>query len=92
MEDTKTYREAKLDPPQIVAELAYEAMKKGERRVIGPAGKKNVVISSITPDHRIAKNMRKIMEPSEKDPSETRQEPEHQRSKEVKLKSAQENN
>jgi short-subunit dehydrogenase len=87
MEDTKVYREGNLDSPAEVAELAYEAMKKGDRRIIGPAGKKNVVMAAVTPDNLLAKNLRSKMEPSDKDPEETRQEPEHERSRAVREKS-----
>ena len=90
MEDTKTYREGKLDPPERVAELAYKAMKNGERRIIGPAGKKNIAMSTVAPDNIVAQNMRKHMEPSEKDPEETRQKPEHPRSLEVHEKAKEE--
>lgn len=84
MEYTVTYRENKLDPPEVVAQLAYEALQKGERRVVGPAGRKNVAMATLTPDNLVAKNMLKSMEPSEKDDSEIRHQPAHTRSREVK--------
>jgi hypothetical protein len=76
-----------MDEPEKVAELAYKALMKGDRRIIGPAGKKNVLMATITPDNMVAKNMRKNMEPSDKDSEETRQEPMHKRSREVRTKS-----
>lgn len=87
MEDTRVYREGKMDSPEEVARLAYEALKKKARRIIGPVGKKNVAQAAIMPDNVVAARLRKSMEPSEKNPEKTRQRPSHKRSREVKEKS-----
>lgn len=86
-EDSKVYREAKLDKPEVAAETGYKAMMKGERRAIGPAAIKNVMSATVMPDHVVADNMRKNMAPGEKGSKEVRTEPEHKRSKEVRDKS-----
>jgi short-subunit dehydrogenase len=90
MEDTKIYREGILDAPEVVAEQAFAALKNGDRRIIGPAGKRNVAMAAITPDNLLAKNLRSKMEPSDKDADDTRQMPEHARSREVKEKGREE--
>ena len=88
MEHTKVYREGKIDPPEEVAKMAYKALMDGDRRVVGPAGKKNVAMSTVTPDNMIANKNRKIMEPSEESPEKTRKAPSHPRSRAVKEKAA----
>jgi short-subunit dehydrogenase len=84
MEDTKTYREKKLESPADVAADAYEALMKGERRIIASNAKMNIAMAAVTPDNLNAAKMRKEMEPSEKDPAETRHNPDHQPSREEK--------
>lgn len=82
MEHTKIYRENPFDDPQDVAKLAFEALMSGERRVIGKGARKNVAMAAVTPDSMMAGNMKKQMQASKKDPSETRQGPDHPRSAE----------
>jgi short-subunit dehydrogenase len=86
MEDTKIYREGKLDSPEEVAKIAYKALQKGDRRVIGPAGKTNVAMATVTPDNMVAKKNRKTMEPSDENPANTRKAPAHPRSRAIKEK------
>lgn len=81
MTESKVYREAEMDSPVELAEIAYKALKKGDRRIIGPAGKKNVLVANLSPDNMVANNMRKNMEPSEKDRDETRQRSSHEQSR-----------
>lgn len=88
MENTKVYREEKLDAPEVVAKLAFEALMKGERRVVGPAAKKNVAMATVTPDNVIANKNRKVMEPSDENPAKTRKAPSHPRSRAIKEKAA----
>lgn len=76
-EDTKVYREGKLESPETVAAAAYDALVKGSRRVIAANAKKNVAMAAVMPDNINAKNMRKQMEPSEKSPDGTRHDPVH---------------
>jgi len=71
-----------------VAKLAYAALKKGERRIIGPSGKMHVAMAAVTPDNVLAEQQRKQLEPSEKNPEDTRQWPTHGASQEVKVKNA----
>jgi short-subunit dehydrogenase len=86
MEDTKTYRENKLESPESVAADAFEALMEGERRVVASNAKMNVAMAAVTPDNVNAKKMAKAMEPSEKDPKETRHQPEHIPSLEEKVR------
>jgi uncharacterized protein len=88
MEHTKVYQESKMDPPEKVAEQAYSAMKAGERRIIGPAGKKHVAMATLTPDNILAKKQRKSMAPADNESSDARQHPDHERSREVHDKNA----
>jgi len=88
MENTKVYREEKLDSPEEVAKIAYKAMLDGDRRVIGPAGRTNVAMAAVTPDHMIANKNRKVMEPSKENPAKTRKAPSHPRSRAIKEKAA----
>jgi short-subunit dehydrogenase len=84
MEQTKTYREGKLESPVDVATDAYEAMMKGERRVVAKNAKMNVAMAAVTPDHKNADKMAKEMEPSEKPANETRHNADHEQSREEK--------
>ena len=86
MEHTKVYREAKMDSPEELAKMAFDALMEGDRRLIGPAGRKNVAMAAITPDNRVADNLRKNMEPSTKPRSETRSQPTHAQSQHVRNK------
>jgi hypothetical protein len=67
-----------------VAEDAYKALMKGERRIIAFNAKMNVAMAALTPDNINANKMSKEMEPSDKKPGESRQQPKHKASKEEK--------
>jgi short-subunit dehydrogenase len=84
MEDTKIYREGKLESPEEVAALAYDALMKGERRIIGPNAKMNLAMAAVTPDNVTAERLAKQMQPSEKNSDEIRHEPAHEPSLEEK--------
>jgi short-subunit dehydrogenase len=79
-EDTVVYREMKLEEPESVAKDAWEALLKGERRIIAMNAKKNVAMANMSPDNVVAKKMRKTMEDSEKT-DDVRTEPTHKQSK-----------
>jgi uncharacterized protein len=67
MEDTITYREKELDDPENVARDGYEALQKGESKIIsGAKAKMHVFMSDLLGQKLGAANMRKQMEPSEK--------------------------
>jgi short-subunit dehydrogenase len=67
MEDTVTYREKELDSPENVARDGYEALQKGESKIIsGAKAKMHVFMSDLLGQKMSANNMRKQMEPSEK--------------------------
>lgn len=85
MEHTKVYKESKFDSPIKVAQLGFEALMNGERRVIGPAAKLNLAMASVTPDDKLADQLRKQMEPSLKT-NGVRTKPGHQPSLENKQK------
>lgn len=66
-ENTVTYKETGLSNPEDVAKDGYEALMKGERRIIS-AGLKNKmfgVASNLMSDAQLAEMMRKQMEPSD---------------------------
>jgi uncharacterized protein len=86
MEHTKVYREGPLDSPITVARLAYKALQKGKRRVIGPAARKNVAMANLMPDNMLAEMNRKKLQASKKSAAETRQRPAHKRSREEREK------
>jgi hypothetical protein len=86
MASEKSQHERKKDSPEEMAKLAYDALKKKARRIIGPVGKKNVAKAAIMPDNVVAAKLRKSMEPSEKSRDKTRQRPAHKRSRHVKEK------
>jgi uncharacterized protein len=88
MEDTKIYREGKLEAPEDVADAAVKAMLAGERRVISSNAKLNVAMAAVTPDDVNAKKLRKQLRPSEKSRKETRQQPVHRASRKAKQKAA----
>jgi len=68
MEHTKTYREDSLQTPEEVAADGYEALMSGESRVIsGGKTKMHVYMSNLMSDEMNAVNMRKLMEPSDKE-------------------------
>jgi short-subunit dehydrogenase len=66
-EDTVTYRETKLASPEEVAKDGYEALMKGESKIIsGAKTKMHVFMSDLLGPKASATNMRKQMEPSDK--------------------------
>lgn len=66
-EDTVTYRESKLAPPEEVAKDGYEALMKGERKIIsGSKTKLHVFMSDLLGTTKSAANARKANEPSSK--------------------------
>jgi short-subunit dehydrogenase len=68
MEHTKTYREDSLQTAEEVAKDGYEALMSGESRVIsGGKTKMHVYMSNMLSDEANAVNMRKLMEPSDKE-------------------------
>jgi len=72
MEHTKTYREDSLQTPEEVAQDGYEALMSGESRVIsGGKTKMHVYMANLLSDEANAVNMRKLMEPSEKEDGRT---------------------
>lgn len=67
-EDTVTHRETDLYAPEDVARDGYEALMKGESRIIsGVKNKIQAAMSTVMPDTTLASSMRKQMEPSEKE-------------------------
>jgi hypothetical protein len=66
-ENTVTYREKELLPPEEVAKVGYDALMKGETRIIaGGKTKMHVFMADMLGDKASAANMRKQMEPSKK--------------------------
>lgn len=81
MEDTVTYREKELADPADVAKDGYEALQKGESKIIaGGKTKMHVFMSDLLGPKASAANMRKQMEVSEKE--EGRSESSHEASRE----------
>lgn len=66
-EDSTVYREDSLSDPAQVARDGYEALMRGDSRVVsGLKNKAYDVISNILPDAALGKTMKQKMEPSEK--------------------------
>jgi uncharacterized protein len=66
-EDTVTYREKELLSPEEVAKDGYEALMKGESKIIsGAKTKMHILMSDLLGQKMSAANMRKQMEPSKK--------------------------
>jgi len=66
-EDTVTYRESKLASPEIVAKDGYDALMKGESKIIsGAKTKMHVFMNDLLGAKTSANNARKLNEPSEK--------------------------
>ncbi|MGF6930655.1 short-subunit dehydrogenase [Chitinophaga sp. W2I13] len=64
-EDTVTYREKSLAPPEEVAKDGYDALMKGERKIIsGSKTKMHVWMSDLLGTSKAAANARKLNEPS----------------------------
>lgn len=71
-EDTKVYRETKLAPPEEVAKDGYDALMKGETKIIsGAKTKMHVFMADLIGDKMAAKSNKKQMEPSEKEEGRT---------------------
>lgn len=65
-EDSITYRESELQTPEEVAKDGYEALMRGESKVIsGAKTKMHVFMANVTPDETNASKMRKQMELSD---------------------------
>jgi uncharacterized protein len=80
-EDTVTYRESKLAPPEEVAKDGYDALMKGESKIIsGAKTKMHVFMNDLLSDKISANNARKQNEPSDKAVGEKL--PEHKASRE----------
>lgn len=65
-EDSKTYKEEKLSRPEDVAKDGYDALMRGESRIV--SGLKNKMfagMSNIMPDNALAKTMHNKMKPSD---------------------------
>jgi short-subunit dehydrogenase len=66
-EDTKVYRETSLAEPEEVAKDGYEALMKGESKIIsGAKTKMHVFMSDLLGQKLSAANMRRQMKPSDK--------------------------
>src|SRR5690606_11669562 len=66
-EDSTVYREDSLSDAAQVARDGYEALMRGDSRVVsGLKNKAYDVISNIVPDAALGKTMKQKMEPSEK--------------------------
>lgn len=78
MTDTKEFQDHELADPAEVAKDGYEAMMKGDNRVIsGTQNKVMVGMMNTLPDSANASKMQKNMQPSEKDAEERKQRPGH---------------
>ena len=81
-ENTVTYREKGLLSPEEVAKDGYDALMRGERKIIsGGKTKMHVFMADMLGDKASAAAMRKQMEPSDKSPNEGRTEPTHDASR-----------
>lgn len=77
-ENTVLYREKELLSPEEVAKDGYEALMKGERKIIsGAKTKMHVLMADLLGANASAAGMRKQMEPSSKSPNEGRTAPTH---------------
>ena len=78
MTDTKEFQDHELADPAEVAKDGYEAMMKGDNRVIsGTQNKVMVGMMNTMPDSANASKMQKNMQPSEKEGEERKQRPGH---------------
>lgn len=67
MEDTKMVQEGSLSDPAKVAKDGYEALMSGKSEIIsGLKNKMQVGMSHVLPDTKVAENIHKQMEPSDK--------------------------
>lgn len=66
-EDTVTYRESQLASPEEVAKDGYDALMKGESKIIsGAKTKMHVFMNDLLGDKMASNNARKLNEPSDK--------------------------
>lgn len=83
-EDTVTYRESKLASPEEVAKDGYEALMKGESKIIsGAKTKMHVFMNDLLGTKMSANNARKLNEPSDKATGEKL--PEHEVSRDERV-------
>src|SRR5580765_1086080 len=81
-EKTITYREKTLSTPEDAVLDGYEALMKGESKIIsGGKTKTQVMMNNMMPDATNAANLRKQMEESDKDPREGRKQSDHEASR-----------
>ena len=65
-EHTYVYNETSLSEPEAVAKDGYEALMKGERKIVsGLKNKMQAAMTNVMPDKALAGMMRKQMEPSD---------------------------
>ena len=65
-ENSKTYREENLSDPVSVARDGYEALMRGERRIVsGAKNKAYAAVTTVMPDSALANTMHKKMKPSQ---------------------------
>jgi short-subunit dehydrogenase len=63
-----TYKEADLSSPEEVAKDGYDALMKGESKIVsGAKNKVQAAMSNVLPDSALASSMRKQMNPSDKE-------------------------
>lgn len=88
-QNTKGYREGTLASPEAVAKDGYEALMKGESKIIaGAKTRRHVLMNDLLGDKKAAAYNRKQMEPS--DQPEGREMPQHQASREEREANAKE--
>jgi len=81
-ENTVVYKEKDLSTPEDVVLDGYEALMKGESRIIsGGKTKMHVMMSNVLPDAAGAANLRKQMEESDQNPREGRKQSGHEASR-----------
>jgi short-subunit dehydrogenase len=51
-----------LEDPAVVAKIGYEALMKGERHATGPGVKKEILMSTVLPNEKVASKAKKFME------------------------------
>jgi short-subunit dehydrogenase len=82
MTESVNHKEKKLASPEEVAKGGYEALMKGEKRVIsGDGAMQHVMMANLMPDTAVAANTRKVTKPSDKDDEEARTHTEYEPSR-----------
>lgn len=67
-DETTTYRETELSKPEDVARDGYEALMKGESKIVsGVKNKVQAAMSNVMPDSALTASMRAQMSPSDKE-------------------------